>query len=310
MGMTKASETASGIFDRPFTSGEADALGISYRRLLREDVRRVSRQLYVPGHADVSVAERLRAHLSLSPSAWGSHRSAAAVHGLWLPEAQSDHRLLHVSRREGEQRARRVGVVGHRVRILPGEVVDLGGGLLVSSPARTWLDIANELGPVGLVVMGDQLIRRPRPEFEGRSQPYSTPASLVEMLQAHPHMRGIVKLRAALRDMRIGADSVPESLLRLCLLAYHFPEPELQIRLHPSDPRSPSGDLGYPEIQVVIQYEGAHHQQEEQRLRDARRDTAFRRAGWIIIHVTAEDLRDDFARVRAELRVLFAKRAA
>jgi hypothetical protein len=123
-------------------------------------------------------------------------------------------------------------------------------------------------------------------------------------------MRGIVKLRAALRDMRIGADSVPESLLRLCLLAYHFPEPELQIRLHPSDPRSPSGDLGYPEIQVVLQYEGAHHELEEQRLRDARRDAAFRAAGWVIIHVTAQDLRDDFARVRAELRVLFAKRAA
>ncbi|MCH6470437.1 endonuclease domain-containing protein [Sinomonas terrae] len=103
---------------------------------------------------------------------------------------------------------------------------------------------------------------------------------------------------------------MPETLLRLSLLAYHFPEPELQIRLRPFDPLSPSGDLGYRVIQVVLQYDGAHHLSEEQRLRDLRRDAAFRSAGWVVVIVTADDLRNDFARARAELRALWAKRAA
>jgi hypothetical protein len=110
--------------------------------------------------------------------------------------------------------------------------------------------------------------------------------------------------------MRVGADSIPETLLRLSLMAHQFPEPELQIRLRPYDSMSPTGDLGYRTIQVVIQYDGAHHFSEEQRLRDERRDAAFKAAGWVVIIVTAEDLRDDFARVRSQLRVLWAKRAA
>ena len=130
------------------------------------------------------------------------------------------------------------------------------------------------------------------------------------MLRAHPKMKGVAKCRAALADMRVGADSVPETLLRLCLLAYGFPEPELQIVLRPYDPFSPSGDLGYRGIKVVLQYDGGHHRTDEQRERDARRDAAFRAAGWIVIIVTAEDLHDDFRRVRAELRKYLAARAS
>ncbi len=130
------------------------------------------------------------------------------------------------------------------------------------------------------------------------------------MLRAHPKMQGVARCRAALADMRVGADSVPETLLRLCLLAYGFPEPELQIVLRPYDPFSPSGDLGYRGIKVVLQYDGGHHQTDERRKRDARRDAAFRAAGWVVIIVTAEDRHDDFGRVRAELRKYLAARVS
>ena len=308
--MITAPDPVSSLLSRPFTSDEATSLGLDYRTLLRENVARVSRGLYVPGDGEPSVRDRLRAHLAVSADAWASHRSAAAVQGLWLPESSSDHSLLHLSRPMDAPRVRRTGVVGHRVRVEDGEVEVLQDGLRVSSPSRTWLDLAHELGPASLVALGDQLIRSPRPEFEGREYPFATKGELVELLKAHPNMRGIVKARAALQSMRVGADSVPETLLRLSLLAYHFPEPELQIRLRPFDPLSPSGDLGYRVIQVVLQYDGAHHLSEEQRLRDLRRDAAFRSAGWVVVIVTADDLRNDFARVRAELRALWAKRAA
>lgn len=285
-------------------------MGLTYRDLLREDVRHVSRELYLPGSAESSIRDRLRAHLAVAPGAWGSHRTAAAAQGLWLPEGASDHALLHLSRPSSGQRIRRVGVVGHRVRTLADEVHELDDGLRVTTPARTWLDLGLELGPTALVALGDQLIRHPRAVFEKRSEPYTTKAALARMIKNHPNMGGVAKCRDALGEMRVGADSVPETLLRLSLAAHNFPEPELQIRLHPSDPRSPSGDLGYRVIQVVIQYDGAHHLSEEQRLRDRRRDAAFAAAGWVVIIVGAEDLRDDFARVRSQLRVLWSKRAA
>ena len=87
-------------------------------------------------------------------------------------------------------------------------------------------------------------------------------------------------------------------------------EPELQISLVPLDPYSPSGDTGYPRIKLVIQYEGAHHDDEAQRLRDARRDRAFRDAGWTVLLVRLEDLRDGFRAVIREIRGHLAAAAA
>lgn len=293
-----------------FTSAEAQRHGLDYFELLRQNVRHVSRELYLPGDGELALADRVRPHLALTPGAWASHRTSAALHGLWLPDQAADHSLLHLSKPSHLPRARREGVVGHRVHVLPGEVVQLGPGILASSPARTWLDMGNELGPVALVALGDQLIRCPRPDFEGRSQPHSTKDALAEMLRGHPKLKGVAKCRAALADMRVGADSVQETLLRLCLLAYGFPEPELQIVLRPSNRFSFSADMGYRSIRVAIQYDGDHHLTDEQRRRDARRDAEFRAAGWVVVIVTAEDSQDDFARVRTQLRSLFAARAA
>lgn len=290
------------IAHRPFTLAEAREFGLDYREVLREDVRRLSRELYVSGVAVPSIDERVRAHLQLAPDSWASHSTAAALHGLWLPESASENSLLHLSRPSTTNRVRRVGVAGHHVTVVHGEVEARVDGIRVTTPARTWLDLGQSLGHGALVALGDQIIRIPRPESEGRDQPYATMAQLVAMLRAHPRMRGVGRCKEALCDMRIGADSPPETLLRICLLAYNFPEPELQIRLHEHLPESFSADLGYRAWKIVVQYDGAHHLADEQRLHDLRRDAAFRAAGWIVIIATAEDLKNDFARVRHELR--------
>lgn len=298
------------MLSSPFTSAEARRHGLDYFDLLHQNVRHVSRELYLPGDGEPSLPDRIRSHLALTPGAWASHRTSTALHGLWLPDHSSDQSMLHLSKPSHLPRVRRDGVVGHRVHVLPGEVMQLGPDILVSSPARSWLEMGNELGPVALVALGDQLIRMPRPDFEGRSEPYATKDALAEMLRGHPKMKGVAKCRAALADMRVGADSVPETLLRLCLLAYGFPEPDLQIVLKPSDPFSFSSDMGYRSMKIAIQYDGEHHLSDNQHHRDARRDAAFRAAGWAVIIVTADDRKDDFARVRSELRSLLAARAA
>ncbi len=298
------------LVQRSFTVHEAAALGTEPQLLRMADVRETSRGIFEPasGPGD-GVFERLRTHLSMQHDAWGSHRTAATIHGLWLPPWLDEHSQLHLSKPTHLPRIRRPGIIGHRVRILPGEVMQFEG-LWLSSPARTWLDLAAELTPAALIALGDQLIRRPRAEFESRTTPYSTKALLLEMLRSHPKVKGVARCKDALADMRVGSDSVPETLLRLCLVAHGFPEPELQILLDPSDPRSPSADQGYRNAKIALQYEGKHHKLPEQQTKDRWRDAKFARSGWATVHVTSADLSDDFVRVRRELAVLLRKRAA
>ncbi|WP_430295175.1 hypothetical protein [Sinomonas sp. B1-1] len=298
------------LAQRSFTAAEARGLGVDLRLLRLEDVRQTSRGIYEPTDRSIlDLGQRLGTHLSMQPDAWGSHRTAARLHGLWLPPWVDEHGLIHLSKPTHLPRVRRPGIVGHRVQIVPGEV-GLFGGLRLSSPARTWLDLAQELTPAALVAVGDQLIRHPREAFEGRSEPYATKAQLLDMLRAHRRVKGVGRCKDALADMRVGSDSVPETLLRLSLIAHGFPEPELQIVLDPDDPRSPSADQGYRSVRIALQYEGEHHNSPEQALKDDWRDSRFARKGWATIRVTAADLADDFARPRREHRALMSERRA
>jgi hypothetical protein len=265
--------------------------------------------IYVPAGSEPDLIDRVRAHLAVTPGAWASHQTAAAVHRMPVPPWLSDHAVLHLSKPYGLPRPRRRGVVGHEVRFRPSELCYLEG-MRLSTPARTWLDLAMQLPHEHLVGLGDHLLRIPRQGLEGRSEPYATKDSLAEMLLRHPKMKGVVRCRLALEDMRVGSDSVPETLLRLAIQYAGLPEPELQLQLAPNDPFSPSGDLGYREFRIVIQYEGSHHDDDAQRLSDARRDRAFRLAGWIVIHVRLEDLREDFRGVIRRISAAIHERAA
>lgn len=126
------------------------------------------------------------------------------------------------------------------------------------------------------------------------------------MLKRHPKLKGIVKARAATELIRPGADSAPETFLRLALTAAGLPEPELQLRIVPEDPYSPAADLGYRRQRVAIQYDGGHHLTREQQSRDNRRDESFNAAGWRYFKFNTDDLADDVRgaaqRVRSALR--------
>ncbi len=155
--------------------------------------------------------------------------------------------------------------------------------------------------------MGDQLIRRPRPGLEGRTEAYATKEGLRLLIRQHPNMKGVEKARLALEDMRVGADSFPETFLRLAMSDARLPEPELQLRLDPDDPWSPSADLGYRRFRIAVQYDGAPHLTREQQTRDNRRDEAFTNAGWSYFKANADDLAEGFSGLivrikRAKLR--------
>ncbi|MEZ2390853.1 hypothetical protein AB6813_15175 [bacterium RCC_150] len=282
------------LANRPFTVYESRALGVAPKRLRAKDVSDGGRLIHLPSGREFALAERARVLAAATPGAWVSHESAAILIRLGLPPWLGGGETVHLSKPHQLPRVRRTGATGHRVRVLPGEVMEIDG-IPVSSPSRTWLDLAHRLPQPYVIAMGDQLIRMPRPGLEGRTEPYANKDELRLLVRQHPNMKGVEKARLALEDMRVGADSFPETFLRLAVLDSGLPEPELQLRLDPDDPWSPSADLGYRRFRIAIQYDGAPHLTREQQTRDNRRDGAFTSAGWSYFKANAHDLAEGFA---------------
>ena len=277
----------------PFTLTDATAEGVPRNRLLRPDVAHVSRGLYRPAGWDFELEAAARALSAATPSAWISHVTAARIRSSCLPPWLADSTELHLSKPRSLPSVRRQGVVGHTVTAADGEVESVDG-IRISTRPRTWLDMARVVPLKDLICLGDELIRLPRPEFEGRDTPFATLEELRAMTDRHKNLQGIVRAREALELMRVGADSGPETLLRLAMLDAGIPEPQLQLRLRAADPSSPSADLGYRHRRVAIQYDGGHHLAPRQRLSDRRRDKAFEAAGWTVHIFDRDDLADGF----------------
>lgn len=277
----------------PFTVYQSRALGVTAKRLRAKDLSDGGRLIYVPAGRPLQVIERARVLTAATPGAWVSHETAAVITDLGLPPWLGDCASIHLSKPHELPRVRRSGVIGHRVRIIPGELADVDG-IPVTAPPRTWLDLAAALPLNYLVALGDQLIRMPRPGLELRSAPYAYKDGLRLLIRQHPNMKGVEKARLALEEMRVGADSFPETFLRLALLDAGLPEPELQVRLDPDNDRSPAADIGYRRHRMAMQYDGAHHRTREQQSRDNRRDAAFVNAGWAYFKANADDLANGF----------------
>lgn len=297
--------------NRVFTYRLACHLGVPRHRLQASDVTSLQRGLYHHGPVAPSEAAVVAGLELLHPGLYASHQTSARIHRLLLPAALQKTAGLHVSRGQERPVLRLRGTVCHRVALLPGEVQAVlppldgpfeAAALRIATPARTWLDLAALLSLEDLVAVGDQLVRRPRAALEGRIDPWATPADLLRLLEAHPNLPGIRAAREALLHVRIGADSGPETKLRLALVAAGLPEPELQVRLDPTDRRSPEADLGYRRLRVAIQYEGSSHRTPDQLRRDNRRDAQFDKARWRYLKFDSADLFDGFARACREVR--------
>lgn len=270
-----------------------------------------------PGHG-LSPRD-VRAFLRLREDVVVSHQSAAHLHGVplpgwaappWTPPGDAatgsespnpspSPRTLHVSVPHGRSRVRRPGITEHQ-RLIPCADIVIRNGIRVTSPSRTWLDLATltpRMTRDDLVIAGDHLVRHPWVTGTGRTEPATTPAEIRRTLLRVGRFRGVRAAREALELIRVGSDSPPESRLRLAFVDAYMPEPELQVLADPIDPSSPRADLGLPRWRIALQYEGAHHRDPRQQAMDARRDAWFQQHGWFVIKVTSEDLDDGFRRV-------------
>jgi hypothetical protein len=285
----------------PFTFDSARASGVTDNRLRRKDVVHVGRGLYRPSDWSFELEAAARVLSAASPGAWISHATAARLRCQLLPPWLADSTELHLSKPRSLPSVRRKGVFGHTLLARDDEVESVEG-IRISTRSRTWLDMARTLPLRDLVCMGDQLVRIPRVDFEGRTLPYDTMNGLRSLVGHHPNLQGIVRAREALELMRVGSDSGPESLLRLAMADAGLPEPELQLRLRAGDALSPTADLGYRHRRIAIQYDGGHHLLDAQILSDKRRDKAFDSAGWTVLLFDKTDLADGFEKAIGKIK--------
>ncbi|MGA8789877.1 MAG: hypothetical protein WB535_13100 [Paenarthrobacter sp.] len=246
----------------------------------------------------------VRPYTVITPFSAASHATAFV---LWefpgfLPGSHEP--VIHISRPDTMAIPRRKGVVGHAGQFFEDEITN-HNGLLITSRARTWLDCARKMTIDEITVGADHLLRLPRPEFEGRSDPYCTLGDLETMLDRHKGTPGIRKARLALEQARLGADSAPETRLRLALERAGLPQAEVNrpVELGSGVVRRP--DLGYREQRVAVEYEGEGHSEPGQIIKDIKREEDFSRGGWLLIRISKRHMtsgaRAAVAKVRAAL---------
>ena len=273
-----------------FSLRASDKAGVTRKRTAAKDLVTVSRGVRVPVLSGASGAAALRAYTDLDDASVLVMLSAARLWNVPLPGYVSGDWRIHLARRRGFSFPRRVNVAGHLLSFLPGETAEYDG-VKLTWPARTWLDLASVLKLEDLVAAGDSLVCSHGPDFPVPKDALCSIEELREIVGRHPGMRGVRTARAALELIRVGADSAPETHMRLALIDANLPEPELNhvVRNHLGLPVL-WPDAAYLERKVSLQYDGQHHGGAEQHLRDIERQERSLAYGWLEVRISKHDL--------------------
>ncbi len=222
------------------------------------------------------------AALVLPPAAVITGRSAALLHG--VDHAASFADPVHVTVPRSAPLGPRNGLIVHRTDLEPADIERLEWCQL-STVARTAWDVAGWHDLVISVPIVDVMLRNGLVD----------PSDLEKLAARRDGRRGGRMAQRAVTLADGGAQSPPESVLRVRLVLKGLPVPVAQWSV-----ALPSGvvfhpDLAWPEYKVAVEYDGLWHASADQFHRDRRRLNQLVAAGWIVLHVTSERMRSDFA---------------
>jgi len=284
--------------NRPFSRQEGLARGLSPRRLRARDLWTPTAGVRTV-EAPLTLLERARAQAVAAPSDFAFARATAArLHGIPLPQDLEEDPYLHVVTRTADNRVRRAEVVGHR-GLETRRIVEISG-LPVVTPADTWVDLGEYVGPgrpVGLddiIAAGDAAANLER-----------SVEALGLALRARVRPRGKVTLEYALPQVRTGSRSAMETRSRLMVVRAGLPEPEMNLQLYsPSGDWLGMGDLCWEEERVVGEYQGVqfHSRAIDRRANEVRRKR-IEQGGWRYLEIVSADVFEGVARA-AKLRQL------
>lgn len=206
------------LVGRTFSRSRARALGVSDARLRARDVQQIARATYrhlLPDSSSSPAEEEYTDLLGLlcqrSSGIRVSHVTAALLHRLHLPSRLVRNASIHLTgRSRSHYSAADPPVTIHRTRVRPDCTYHLHG-IPVTAPDELFVEMAQYLSVTESVVLGDQLVRVPRHMLEGRSTPWCSIQELRSSVAGAKHRLGIRRAREALRLVRVGSDSPPET---------------------------------------------------------------------------------------------------
>lgn len=232
------------------------------------------RGVYMPKNAVPTLEDRiLGAWLTSDRRGVIAGAAASALHGAQWVDAREPIELLVSERR------RQPGLVIRMDRYRTDEVTRVAG-LPVTTTARTAFDLGRHQPRALALGRLDALLR---------AAPFATP-DVQRLIDRYGPVRGVRQLRELLPLVDAGAESLRESRLRLLLVDNGFPRPQTQIEVRTADGFLAVLDMGWRDLRLAVEYDGAQHQTERaQYLKDRRRLPMLAGLDWEVITVVNED---------------------
>jgi hypothetical protein len=290
-----------------FTVHDGRRAGVTRARMRNSGVVKIGRGLRAPKDIELDFAGRVRPYTRINTSSYASHDTAAILLKLHGPAGGYSEKTIHITRPSKTARVRRPNVTSHCSRLFPDELV-LYEGIYLTSRARTWLDLAETSSLDHLVVVADQLIRVPRRYYDNRADPYATLEQLAGLLERHPGKPGIRKAREALKLARVGADSPPETKLRLAIIRAGLPEPRVNEPLIDDDGIARHcPDLSYRKYRLAIEYLGEPHNSPDQVVKDVARAEDTEDFNWKQVDITKSHMQNGGQAAVRKIRTALTK---
>ena len=260
-----------------FRGSEAVRAGLLTPNRLRGQVwRRLYPDVYLHRDVPVTHLRRVQAAVLVVPQAVVTGCSAAVLWGVDLVTGEDD---VEVTVPRGTHQRRVPGLVVRRAE-LPGEHLWRRFGLPVTTAAATSVRLAGLLQPDEAVVAVDRMIATGLVDLDE-----------VRALAAGSTGRGCSRARLACARADGLAESPQETRLRLLLHAGPLPRPVAQHRIVVAGEFVARVDFAWPAVRVALEYDGLWHAEAGQFAKDRQRLNRLREAGWVVVFVTASDLR-------------------
>ena len=257
----------------PFVAAEALESGALTFRELRRFHQAIHPGVWVPRGSEPSSHQRARAAWLWSgrDGVLAGLSASALLGAKWMAD-DVDVELIHANRRPPR------GIVVHGDALAFGETQTVRG-MAITTPARTAFDLGRRLGV-------DDGVKR----IDALMNATGVKVNAVEaVVEQHPGVRGLRRLRETLALVDGGAESPYESMTRLLLIRAGFPPIETQIKVFDEDGYVFARiDMGWRHWRVGVDFEGAHHWSEpRQRSWDIERIAGLPELGWNDVRLTS-----------------------
>lgn len=279
---------------QPFRGTDAIATGwLTPKQLRGHRWRRLLRDVYVDRSVSIDLAVRTRAiSLILPANSVISGRTAAWLYGGLTPRSSDP---IEITLPRDVPMGPRADLKIRRA-LLPASDIEHVADIPVTSPMRTAFDIARSRKP-GRV---EPLIQAVAAVDALAHETHLDPNELITYAAQHPRWRGVRLVQQVADLMDAGAESAPESRLRLALVFGGLPQPATQYVI-----RDRVGnfiarvDLAYPELRIAIEYDGEDHR--DRWADDIVRQNRIIGAGWTLMRYAKGDLFGQPERILAQV---------